>query len=151
MNLWSKFGSWVSRVSGRERREDDLSEEIRFHIECVAEELERKGVPRDEARRRARLRFGATEKYREEGREAFGWRPIDELRADARDTFRGVQRDPGFGFVAVAVIAAALSANTVLFAFLDAFFLRPLPIVGAERHVELSMRNARNGDGARGR
>ncbi len=144
MNLWSRFFSWVSRVSGRERREGELSEEIRFHIECVADELERKGIPRDEALRRARLRFGATEKYREEGREAFGWRPVDELRADVRDTVRGVKRDPGFGFVSVAVIAAALSANTVLFAFLDAFFLRPLPIAGADRHVELSMRNAKN-------
>ena len=144
MSLWSKLSDLAARVTGRARLEVELSEEIRFHIDTVADELEAQGVPRSEALRRARLRFGSVEKYREEGRAAFGWRRVDELRADVRDTLRGLKRDPGFGFVAVAVITAALAANTVLFAFLDALFLRPLPIASADRHVELSVRNDRN-------
>ena len=144
MSIRSRLADLAWRATGRARLEDELSEEIRFHIDAAAEELERGGVPRDEARRQARLRFGAVEKYKEEGREAFGWRPLDELRADVRDTVRGLKRDPGFGFVAVVVIAAALSANTVLLAFLDEFFLRPLPIEGASRHVELEVRTDRN-------
>lgn len=82
----------------------------------------------------------------QEGREVSVYRFWDELHADLRDAFRGLRRDASFAFVAVSVIASVLAANMVLFAFLDAYFLRPLPIEGASRHVELS---ARDGFGRR--
>ncbi len=70
-----------------------------------------------------------------------GYRHLDSLRADLRDAWRGLRRDPGFTVVAVAIVAAMLTANMVLFAFLDAFFLRRLPIAAAERHFELSVQD----------
>ncbi|MGH9794979.1 MAG: ABC transporter permease [Candidatus Acidiferrales bacterium] len=66
---------------------------------------------------------------------------LDNLGADLRDAWRGLRRDPGFSVVAISIVAAMLSVNLMLFAFLDAFFLRPLPIAGAERHFELSVRD----------
>jgi len=66
---------------------------------------------------------------------------FDNLRADVRDAWRGLRRDPGFSGVAVAIVAAMLAVNMMLFAFLDAFFLRPLPIPGADRHFELAIQD----------
>jgi predicted permease len=134
--------AWVRRVTGREGFEEAMSEEIQAHIEMQADELERRGMPRADALRKARLAFGAVERYRQEGRDGSVYRFFDELHADLRDAFRGLKRDRSFSVVAVSVIASVLAANMVLFAFLDAYFLRPLPIEGARRHVELSARDA---------
>lgn len=142
MKAFERFASWVRRVTGRERFEDGLSDEIQAHIEMQADDLERRGASRAEALRQARLAFGSVERYRQEGRDLSAYRFFDELHADLRDASRGLRRDRGFSGVAISVIASVLAANMVLFAFLDAYFLRPLPIEGATRHVELSARDA---------
>lgn len=143
---FERLVSWARRVTGRETFEDALSDEIQAHIEMQADDLERRGVSRAAALRQARLAFGSVERYRQEGRDLSVYRFFDELHADLRDAFRGLRRDRGFSVVAVSVIASVLAANMVLFAFLDAYFLRPLPIEGATRHVEVS---ARDGEGRR--
>ena len=140
--VWERLVAWVRRVTGREGFEDAMSKEIQAHIEMRADHLESGGMPRTEALRQARLAFGAVERYRQEGRDGSVYRFFDELHADLRDAFRGLKRDRSFSVVAVSVIASVLAANMVLFAFLDAYFLRPLPIEGAHRHVELSARDA---------
>jgi predicted permease len=139
---FARIAAWLRRVSGRERFEDAMSEEIQHHIELQADDLEAGGLSRSEALRQARLKFGATEKYRQEGREVSAYRVFDDLHADLRDAYRGLKRDRSFTVVAVSVIASVLAANMVLFAFLDIFFFKPLPIEGALRHVELSARDA---------
>ncbi len=139
---FERLVAWVRRVTGREGFEAAMSDEIQAHIEMQADDLERGGMPRAEALRKARLAFGAVERYRQEGRDGSVYRFFDELHADLRDAFRGLKRDRSFSVVAVSVIASVLAANMVLFAFLDAYFLRPLPIEGARRHVELSARDA---------
>ena len=144
---FDRLSAWVRRVIGRDRLEDAMNDEIQAHIELHAEDLERRGMQRPEALRTARLKFGAVERYKQEGRDASIYRFWDELHADLRDAFRGLRRDASFAVVAVSVIASVLAANMVLLAFLDPYFLRPLPIEGASRHVELS---ARDGEG-RGR
>jgi len=139
---FERLVAWVRRVTGREGFEEAMSDEIQAHIDMQADDLERGGMPRTEALRQARLAFGAVERYRQEGRDGSVYRFFDELHADLRDAFRGLKRDRSFSVVAVSVIASVLAANMVLFAFLDAYFLRPLPIEGARSHVELSARDA---------
>jgi len=142
MRLSDSLAAWVGRTIGRERFEHDMAAEIDFHIETKADELERRGLPRAEALRQARLSFGGRERIKEEGRDVSRYRVLDELHANLRDAVRGLRRDPSFAFVAVAVVASVLAVNMVLFCFLDAYFLRPLPIEGAKRHVELTVRDA---------
>jgi predicted permease len=139
---WSTWRRRLTRVFGRRAFEHDLQAELAFHVAARADDLCRAGLERGEAERRARLEFGAQARYEEECREAAGWRPLDELVGDLRQGWRALRRDPGFTCVAVLVVAGVLSANLICLAFLDAYFLRPLPITGAERHVELSRREA---------
>ena len=49
-----------------------MEEELRSHIEHRADDLERFGMNRAEAERRARIEFGGREKYKEEIHEALG-------------------------------------------------------------------------------
>jgi hypothetical protein len=72
MNLWSPSKSWFHSILQRSRAEREMDAELRFHIEAYAEDLIPSGVPRDEALRRARVRFGGFERAKEECRDATG-------------------------------------------------------------------------------
>jgi len=50
----------------------EMEEELRSHIAHRADDLERSGLPRSEAERRARIEFGGREKYKEEIHQAAG-------------------------------------------------------------------------------
>jgi len=58
MRLWSQFQSWMRAMAYRARMESDMDAELRFHMEAYAEDLERQGVDRDDAMRRAHTEFG---------------------------------------------------------------------------------------------
>lgn len=105
-----------------------MQAEHAFHVAARTDDLRRAGLAPAEAARRARLEFGALPRYEEECREAAGWQPVDELLGDLRQGWRALRRDPGFTGVAVTVLACVLAANLILLAFLDAYFLRPMPL-----------------------
>src|ERR1700758_2221614 len=65
MTLWSRVRSWLRATLGRSRMESEMDMELKFHIEAYAEDLVRSGVSRQEARRLARLEFGAIERAKE--------------------------------------------------------------------------------------
>src|SRR5271170_2573514 len=84
----------------RKRSLDDFAEEIKAHLELEADELERKGVTEEEARRRAKIEFGnaqaARERFYLSGR--VEW--LDNLVRDMRFAFRQLQKNPGFSLTA---------------------------------------------------
>ena len=91
-----RLGSMLRALVARRRFEDDMSEELRIHIEHYADDLMRSGVPRDEAMRCARVEFGSVENVKDDCREARGLRLLDDLRRDTRHAVRLMRRSPGF-------------------------------------------------------
>ena len=70
--MLTRLRSFVTTSVFRERFEDALDEEMRFHLLMLTEDLIRAGVPPAEAACRARLQFGSIEAVKSDCRQARG-------------------------------------------------------------------------------
>lgn len=115
--------------------ESEMDAELRFHIDSLAEDLARGGVPPQEALRRARLEFGAIERFKEEARAARGVSFLDEIMQDFHYGQRVLRKRPGFAMVAICTLALGIGATTAIFSVVNAVLLRPLAIQDPSRVV----------------
>ena len=109
-----------------------MEEELRSHIQHRADDLERSGLARAEAERRARIEFGGQERFKEECHEALGGNFIETLVQDVRFAFACCASLPASPSLAVVTLALAIGANAVVFGVLNALILRPLNVPQAE-------------------
>lgn len=109
------------------KHEKDMDAEMRFHIDMEAAELERMGVPSDEARRRALATFGGVQRYKEEGHEARGGSWLEDLLRDTRYSVRSLARTPGYVVTVVLTLALGIAANTSIFSVANGILFKPLP------------------------
>jgi putative ABC transport system permease protein len=122
MDIWRRF-----RIS-RERKERDLDQEIRNHLDLEAEESGKTG---------ARRAFGNATLVKEDVRAAWGWTRLEQLAGDVRYGLRQIRRNPGFSAIAIATLALGIGVNTAMFSAVDAVLIRPLPYLDAGRLIIL--------------
>lgn len=130
---WNKIKLWMRR----KRAELDLADEVRLHMELRARKLREAGMPEEESRREAARQFGNRTLIVEATRETWSWAWVGHLGRDLRYAVRGLRRSPSFSLVAIISLAAALGANTAVFAFARAIVVNMLRAPGAERFVIL--------------
>ncbi|PWT86185.1 MAG: ABC transporter substrate-binding protein [Blastocatellia bacterium] len=114
-------------LRARDDWEQSLDDELSSHIAMRADDLERSGLTRKQAVRRARLELGSRERYKDEVRAAFGIRALDELAQDVRYALRTLRRDKAFAAVAVLSLALGVGVNTIVFGILNTVLFKPMP------------------------
>jgi predicted permease len=112
-----------------------MDAELLQHMAAHSDDLARSGMSRAEAERHARIEFGSVLSVKEECRQTWGLRWMDELRADLRLTSRALRQAPGFAATAILSLALGIGANTAIFGLVDAVILRTLPVREPERLV----------------
>ncbi len=119
---------WLVRLGGLfGRREAEISEEIRSHIEMHVADNLRAGMTPAKARREALLRLGGVEALKEAQRERSSVPFIEHLVLDLRFALRQLRKSPVFAGTAMVVLALGICASIAIFAFVDAALIKPLP------------------------
>jgi predicted permease len=139
-----RFVSWLRSITGRQRLESDMDDEISFHLDARTADLIRSGLTPDEARRRSRLEFGTLDTHKDSIRSSLGLRWWDELFADLRYSTRILKKSPGFTIIAVASLALAIGANTTIFSAANEMLFEKLGVPHPDQLRYLTLHGERH-------
>jgi predicted permease len=115
----------LQSLLGRQRRETELEEEIRFHLAEETEEQIEAGLPPEQAYAEARRGFGNVTLIRELTRETWVWAPAERVLRDFRAAFRMMRRNAGYTCAVVLTLALGIGLNAAMYEMLSRLFLQP--------------------------
>src|SRR3974377_1045617 len=147
----STFRERVNRfrfLGNRVGFDSELRDEMQFHIDSRAAELEGDGVSKEEALRRARSEFGSSQLAQEDAREQWQFRWLEHLAMDLRVGVRMLWRSPGFSVVGVVCLTLCIGANAAVFSWLEGILFRPYPAVAHQERLMALGGTARGESGA---
>jgi predicted permease len=137
MTSFRIFATRLAAIFQKRRLEREMTEELRAHLEMLAEENVRRGISPDEARYAALREFGGVEQTQELYRDQRGLHMFETFFQDLRYGLRMLAKSPGFTAVVVLSLALGIGANTAIFSLLDAVMIKMLPVRHPEQLVQL--------------
>src|SRR5688572_18264875 len=119
----SRLRDWLRR----DRLDDELNAELRFHREHLERDARAAGVNARDATWAARRQLGNTTRVMEDARDRWSLPWLDHLQQDVRYAFRGLRRSPVFAITVIATLALGIGANAAMFGLIDRLMFRPDP------------------------
>src|SRR5436190_16877877 len=135
-SLFRKFTWWTQR----RRKEDELRQELQFHLEEETQERQADGLSEDQARWAAHRDLGNMTLLREDTRTLWTWTLLEQLAQDARYALRTLFKHRAVSAFAVLSLALGIGANTAIYSFMDAILLRSLPVADPASLVVMTWR-----------
>ena len=136
---------WFHRVFQNSRAESELDRELRCHLDRQVADYVAGGMGPEEARRRARLEFGGLERVKEEVRDAWWERQLDNLLNDFRYALRNLRKDSRFALVAIFTLALGIASTTAMFSVVYNLLFDPFPYKAADRLTVISIHDIKQG------
>src|SRR5204863_1745256 len=128
--MW-QLANWFRR----KKLESGVDRELRYHLDRRIIDLERSGLPTEEARREALLELGGIAQIQEEVRDIWLTRWLRDFVYDLRFSARSFLRSRSFTAAAVLSFALGIGAATAIYSLVDQLILHALPVHEPERLV----------------
>ncbi len=135
MVKWDSVWIALKSVFRNGKVEDELNEEVSFHLEMQTRHNIEKGMDPETAKKKALKSFGGAEKTKEDCRDGWGLRLLSDTRRDTAYGIRQLMKDKGFAIVSVVTLGIGIGACASMFSLVNAVLLKPLPFEDPERLV----------------
>ena len=132
MDLSNFLRRWRALIHKKEL-DDELDEELRFHLERDVEQNIKSGMTPKDARNAALKAFGGVDQSKEECRDARGVGLLENTLRDISYSVRVLLKSYAFTIVVVLTLALGIGANTAIFSFANGILIRPLPYPQSDR------------------
>jgi putative ABC transport system permease protein len=133
---WSSIQLRLRALLNRGQREQDLDDEIAFHLAMREAQARQSGSA--DAANQARRRFGSVAKIQDDVRDTWALAPrVGQLFQDLRYGMRMIRCSPGFAALVVLILGLGIGVNTVMFSLVNAVVIRSLPFGDADRLVRV--------------
>ncbi len=137
MSLLRRLMWWLQRGE----KEDQLREELQFHLAEEADAHRASGLTGDQATWAARRDVGNVTRVVEETRTLWTWTLLEQLAQDVKYGLRTMARNPTFTALAALSLALGIGANSAIYSFIDSILLRSLPVNDPGSLVEIKWRS----------
>lgn len=121
----------------RNKREQELKEELEAHLRMAAQDRMDRGEAPSDAEAFAKRELGNPGLIAEVTRETWGWAELHRFIHDVRYGARVLRRNPVFAVVAIFTLALGIGATTSIFSVVYGVLLRPLPYTKPQQIVQL--------------
>jgi len=150
MRWYCKLPLRLRSLFHRQEAEQELDEEIKFHLQSLVDQYISQGMEPQAARRAAFHELGHVEALKEECREARNVNFVENVLQDVHFGVRMLRRNPGFSALAILCLVLGIGSNAAVFSWIEGILLHPYPAVAHQDRLLMLAATGRGDAGYNG-